>query len=186
MTTSSPPVSTSRTLLRSGLSWAVTIGAAAGVWWVVTTLGLTVGVVRSGSMEPTFAPRDSVLAIGTNIRTPQMNDVVIATPTLGKDVLPPTVHRIVGRVDRGWVTQGDANPSIDPWYLTDGDIQAVVLRPIPTSKLAVSPLMLALVLGATAMFILWPRSKDSDEDAQTDEDVQTAADTPSLTPTTGT
>lgn len=185
MTTSSVPVSTRRTLLRSALSWAVTIGVALGVWWMVTTLGLTVGVVRSGSMEPTFARRDSVLAIGTNIRAPQMNDVVIATPTLGNDVLPPTVHRIVGRVDRGWVTQGDANPSVDPWYLTDSDIQAVVLRSIPTSKLTVSPLMLALVLGVAAMFILWPRSKDPD-DTQTDEDAQAAADTPALTPSTGT
>jgi len=69
--------------------------------------------VETGSMEPTLDPGDGFVAIPAELTGgPERNDVVVFTAKKieGGGL---TTHRIVGETDRGYITQGDANPATD-------------------------------------------------------------------------
>lgn len=84
--------------------------------WVVVLLvallaarlvgAFTVGVVTSGSMEPTLPTGSVFLGIRSAV---EPGDVVVYRTPDGT----PVVHRAVARVGEGWVTQGDANEDTD-------------------------------------------------------------------------
>lgn len=72
-----------------------------------------IGYVETGSMAPTMAPGDGFVAIPSALAgSPVVGDVVTyrAEELDGGGL---TTHRIVGQTDRGYVTQGDANPFTD-------------------------------------------------------------------------
>jgi len=69
--------------------------------------------VRTGSMSPTLAPGDGFVAIPAPVAgTPEPGDVVVyrAERVNGGGL---TTHRVVDVTERGYVTQGDANPFTD-------------------------------------------------------------------------
>ena len=66
--------------------------------------------VETGSMEPTIKAGDGFVAIPSAIAGDiGQGDVVIFEATDGS----LTTHRVVGETDRGYITQGDANPFTD-------------------------------------------------------------------------
>lgn len=146
------------------LSWTITIGACLGMWWCVNTTGTHIGIVKSGSMTPTLNVKDAVIGIGPQIKPPQIGDVIIAQPTLGKEKLPPTVHRIVEKNEKGWITKGDNNPSVDPWYVTENDIDAVMVTTLPLSKITINPGLIGILLTIGAVLYLWPKTNENDTD----------------------
>lgn len=82
---------------------------------VASTVGqpLLLSYVRTGSMEPTLAPGDGFVAVPTAVAgAPEEGDVIIyrAQELNGGGL---TTHRVVDATERGYVTQGDANPFTD-------------------------------------------------------------------------
>jgi signal peptidase len=69
--------------------------------------------VETGSMQPTLDPGDGFIAIPAQVAGPvEKGDVVTfrAEELHGGGL---TTHRVVGRTDRGYITQGDANSFTD-------------------------------------------------------------------------
>jgi len=69
--------------------------------------------VETGSMQPTLDPGDGFIAIPAQVAGPvEEGDVVTfrAEKLHGGGL---TTHRVVGRTDRGYITQGDANSFTD-------------------------------------------------------------------------
>ncbi|MFC6835963.1 signal peptidase I [Halomarina ordinaria] len=74
---------------------------------------LLLSYVETGSMEPTMEPGDGFVAVPTELTGPvEQGDVVTyeAEEIEGGGL---TTHRVVGETDRGYTTQGDANPFTD-------------------------------------------------------------------------
>jgi signal peptidase len=71
------------------------------------------GFVETGSMAPTLAAGDGFIAVPAALAGPvEPGDVVVfRAETVGDGGL--TTHRVVDETDRGYVTQGDANPFTD-------------------------------------------------------------------------
>ncbi|QKY19149.1 signal peptidase I [Halolamina sp. CBA1230] len=103
----------------------LTISAEVAVALIVASLLLgqvlgtpvLLGYVETGSMEPTLEPGDGFVAIPDAVAGDvEEGDVIVfrAEELQGGGL---TTHRVVGETERGYVTQGDANPFTDQ----DGD-----------------------------------------------------------------
>ena len=114
-----------------------------------TYAGIGVRIIRSGSMEPTYAPGDAVV-----VRTVQARDVVEGDVAL---LLHPKddeiqAHRILtldeGPTTTSLVTKGDANPMSDlPVDVpSSSGIEIVALR-LPKFGYVISTLGSPLILG---------------------------------------
>ncbi|MWG33542.1 signal peptidase I [Halomarina oriensis] len=71
------------------------------------------GYVETGSMKPTMSPGDGFVSVPSSVAgSVREGDVVVFKPEEinGAEI---TTHRIVGETDRGYITQGDANPFTD-------------------------------------------------------------------------
>lgn len=99
------------------LSW---VGGALLVLFLVSLLAgqvlgqpILLGFVETGSMAPTMDAGDGFVAIPSELADdPEPGDVVVfESREIDGGAL--TTHRIVGETDRGYVTQGDANPASD-------------------------------------------------------------------------
>ena len=74
---------------------------------------LLLSFVTSGSMEPTIGQGDGFVVVPTEIAGDfGVGSVVVFRPATMNDG-ELTTHRIVDRTDRGFITQGDANPVPD-------------------------------------------------------------------------
>jgi len=74
---------------------------------------ILLGYVETGSMQPVLEPGDGFIAIPSDIAgSPDIGDVVVyrAEEIQGGGL---TTHRIVGKTEAGYITQGDANPFPD-------------------------------------------------------------------------
>lgn len=74
---------------------------------------LLLGYVETGSMEPTLEPGDGFVSLPPElVGSPSAGDVIVyrAAQVNGGGL---TTHRVVRETDRGYVTQGDANPFTD-------------------------------------------------------------------------
>ena len=74
---------------------------------------LLLGYVRTGSMQPTLNPGDGFLSVPPEVTgDPAPGDVIVyrAEQVNGGGL---TTHRVVRETERGYVTQGDANPFTD-------------------------------------------------------------------------
>ena len=68
-------------------------------------------VVQSGSMEPTIMTGDlAIIEVDRSPDTATKGDVILFEDPRGR----VTLHRIVGKSERGFITQGDNNHSPDP------------------------------------------------------------------------
>lgn len=80
-----------------------------------SVLGLSVGIgyVETNSMSPTLDPGDGFVLIPSAVAgPPEAGDVVVfeAKELRGGG---PTTHRVVGKTERGYITQGDNNNAPD-------------------------------------------------------------------------
>jgi signal peptidase len=69
--------------------------------------------VRTGSMEPTLSPGDGFVAIPSVVAGPPEQGDVVVYRAESLDGGGLTTHRVVAETDRGYITQGDANPFTD-------------------------------------------------------------------------
>ncbi|WP_254861920.1 S26 family signal peptidase [Halovivax gelatinilyticus] len=115
---------------------------AAGVIGAIVVISLVLGMllgqpvlfayVETGSMEPTLSAGDGYVAIPAPIASDVETGDVVAFEAESVHGGELTTHRVVDERERGYVTQGDANPFIDQSQgeppLTDGQIHAVALQ----------------------------------------------------------
>lgn len=89
---------------------------------IVVGLGLVVGprvagyrvlYVRTASMVPTLPV--GALVVVRSVQADDIRNGDILTFAHPDDPRRLVTHRVVGREDDGFVTQGDANPAPDPW-----------------------------------------------------------------------
>jgi len=139
------------------LVWPVKLGGSSGYT-----------VVSGKSMEPTYHTDDIVIT--RKHEHPAVGDVIVyrvpeGEPGAGRQV----IHRIVEvTADGRFVTQGDNNPSIDPWRPGSDDLigTAVVLAPQGARVFGwvTSPIAIGIA-GATAfLWVLRPRDEDDEDD----------------------
>ncbi|MFC6874025.1 signal peptidase I [Halobellus marinus] len=83
-------------------------------------------VVLSGSMEPALSPGDVVIVDASG--PVEVGDVI--TYRTGADTVP-TTHRVVGVVDGGYETKGDANENADAGLVGPGAIIGRTILVIP-------------------------------------------------------
>lgn len=99
----------------------LTLGAEVALVLVVASLLLgqvlgtpvLLGYVETGSMEPTLEPGDGFVAVPAAVADDvDEGDVIVfrAEELQGGGL---TTHRVVGETERGYITQGDANPFTD-------------------------------------------------------------------------
>ncbi|UWG46454.1 Signal peptidase I [Halanaeroarchaeum sp. HSR-CO] len=106
-----------RRLVWNGLEVLVIVLVAGLVVGQVLGTPILFGYVETGSMAPTMEAGDGFVAVPAALAgSPETGDVVtFRAEKLHEGGL--TTHRIVGTTDRGYLTQGDANPFTDQ----DGD-----------------------------------------------------------------
>ncbi len=142
------------------------------VFAVPQTIGADEGfVVLSGSMEPALSPGDVVIVDAS--ATVGTGDV-ITYRTTGDSV--PTTHRVVGTVDDGYQTKGDANEDADAGVVGPEAVVGRVVLTIPLVghvilwantplgyvTLVVGPLVL---LGASEL-LAWARREPTGADPE--------------------
>ncbi|MFC7176169.1 signal peptidase I [Halosegnis marinus] len=126
-------------------------------------------VVLSGSMEPALSPGDVVIV---DASTPVRVGDVITYRTGGESV--PTTHRVVGAVDGGYETKGDANENVDAGVVPRSAVLGEVVYVIPlvghvilwanTSTGYVALVVVPLVLLVANELWTWAR-RDREPDA---------------------
>jgi signal peptidase I len=144
----------------------------AAVRWVgaLATLGLLTAAVllmpyqlyavRTGSMEPTFGPRDLVIVregatqIGQPVTFSHNGDIV--------------THRALSADAQGALTtQGDANETPDPWAVPQADVIGGVATVVPgvgywLVYFKTLPGLGSLFFTGVALCLLWPIAQDLD------------------------
>ena len=106
-----------RRLLTIGIEAAVVVVVASLLLGQVLGTPVLLGYVETGSMAPTMEPGDGFVAVPDAVAGDvDEGDVIVfrAEELQGGGL---TTHRVVGETERGYVTQGDANPFTDQ----DGD-----------------------------------------------------------------
>ncbi len=102
-----------RRLLWLGVEGIVLFAVVALVVGQITGTPILLGYVETGSMADTMDPGDGFVAVPAAVAgSPDQGDVVTfrAEELQGGGL---TTHRIVGETERGYITQGDANPFPD-------------------------------------------------------------------------
>lgn len=161
--------------LASVALWTVVAGAVVYGW--PNTLGGQTGyvIVSGNSMFPTYHSGDLVLT--RSAPDYARGDVIVYdVPKGGIGYGMSVVHRVIGGdAQQGWVTQGDNNPTEDPWAPRRDDIRGRVTVHIPdlgtVLMFARSPLSMALIGSVVVGYILWPGDKTDERE----QDADTAA-----------
>lgn len=93
---------------------------------------ILLGFVETGSMEPSLEPGDGFVAVPAPLSGEVSDGDVVVFDAEELEGGGLTTHRVVGETDRGYVTQGDANPFTDQDdqepYVQDGQIVATALQ----------------------------------------------------------
>ncbi len=153
----------SRRILKSAVSWLLTLGLLAAGVFLVKWSEFKINTVATSSMVPTYSPTDMVISISPKLKPPGIGDpIVFETEFIGQHI-PPHVHRIhAANADGTWETQGDANPVPDPWRVQPSGISGVVVWSVPGAIFR-SPLLIGGLLFLIAAYAFWPRKKDEGE-----------------------
>lgn len=131
--------------------------------WPATWGGLTgITIVNGKSMEPVYETNDVVLTLRQS--SYGMGDVVSYEVPAGQDGAGGRViHRIIAVDDSGekpvFTTQGDNNPSVDPWEFSTSDVVGKATLRVPRIGAAFSGssgLLLGAVAGFAVLVVLWP------------------------------
>ncbi len=170
-----------RILLRRivGLFWLLLLIVALVAVWPARFGGSASFVVVQGeSMEPTYHTGDLIYA--RSVDDVEVGDIAVYRDEspVGGEVL--VIHRIIEQLDDGrFVFQGDNRDQPDGTRPSADRIVArpvVNLGPIPTALLLRLPLLLALLVGATMVWWLWPRRDELAEDEPAEEQGATPID----------
>ncbi|WP_147454007.1 signal peptidase I [Tessaracoccus antarcticus] len=148
--------------VRKVLGWMLLVMLVVAIW-PATWGGLTgITVVNGHSMEPAYENNDMVLTLRHSSYA--VGDVVSYKVPEGQDGAGGRViHRIIAVDDSGvqpvFTTQGDNNPSVDPWRFSTTDIVGEATLRVPRIGGAFngsSGLMLGAVVGFAVLVVLWP------------------------------
>jgi hypothetical protein len=106
-------------------------------------------------MVPAINPGDVIMVVNDKIKSPMLGDVVVYTGSrFDGTKVADFSHRIIGGSEsKGWIVQGDANPSPDTQRPTSKEIQGVVVGRIPSIGRFLTPQF--LVLLGIVMFGGW-------------------------------
>jgi signal peptidase I len=131
--------------------------------------------VLSGSMEPTFAPGDIVLARPTSADTVQVGDILVyQVPVGAHQVESHRIIQILGRRPLLVRTKGDANEAADPWTASlDGNRVWTVRKSVPWAGKAIiflrSPnahkittYLLPALVAMLFLSTIWRRPEEAD------------------------
>ncbi len=131
--------------------------------WPATWGGLTeFTIVNGNSMEPVYGTNDLVLTVQQT--SYEVGDVISCEVPAGQDGAGRRViRRIIAVDDTGekpvFTTQGDNNPSVDPWKVKNEEILGEAKLYVPRIGAVVggsSGLMLGIVAGFAALVVFWP------------------------------
>lgn len=148
------------------MSWQEKWNRVAAIWIVVVIIeailviavlvsGISIRRELSSSMTPTITRGDLVVFAKTPVKDIQKGAVIAFADPLDHQIT--VMHQVVrvahlsdGRIDL--ITQGRANPSVDPWILQyQGDMslpQAVVVMPIALAvAIVLTPIAFGIILG---------------------------------------
>ncbi|MEO7589458.1 MAG: signal peptidase I [Arachnia sp.] len=151
---------TKRRGVRRVLGWPLLIVMIVALW-PATWGGLTgVAVVTGNSMERVYDPNDVLLTLRQSAYA--VGDVISYKVPMDQDGAGRSVtHRIVAVDDSGegpmFITQGDSNPSVDPWMVKAADITGKAVLRIPRIGSAFSGsagLLLGAVAGLAVLVVL--------------------------------
>ena len=141
--------------------------------WPATWGGLTgITIVNGKSMEPVYQTNDLVLTLRQT--SYGVGDVVSYEVPAGQDGAGGRViHRIIAVDDSGeepvFTTQGDNNPSVDPWKFSTTDVVGKATLRVPRIGVAFSGssgLLLGAVAGFAVLVVLWPSGSRARTSAQ--------------------
>lgn len=176
--TTAPGAHPARRVLRAVASVLLYTGAAVAAWllWPTNLGGCTTLTIVSGrSMEPTYETGDLVIS---RCGTPQVGDVVVYRPAEldGGRI----IHRLVGGDGtNGWVVQGDNNDWTDPFAPTDDEILGVakvhVAKVGLVGRFVASPWVFGSCLLMAGALLVWPSSRDDDDETDGADAVDASA-----------
>ena len=126
-------------------------------------------VVTSDSMEPVLSVGDMIYVKGVAPADIKVGDVITFTPPATYIRGTLVTHRVVGvSYDSNEVyfkTQGDNNPSVDPWTVKSSDVvgvQKAMLPAIGSYFLYMrTPAGLATIGVVLALYLFWPNIMES-------------------------
>jgi len=121
-------------------------------------------IVTTGSMEPTINVGDLIYVKGVPADELQVGDIITFIPPSDYVRGARVTHRIVeisyGKDEIYFKTQGDANPSVDPWTITSGEIigrQSGIVRGLGGFFLWVkTPAGMATLASILVVYMFWP------------------------------
>ena len=121
-------------------------------------------IVTTGSMEPSIMVGDLIYVKGVPADELQVGDIITFTPPSDYVRGARVTHRIAEisytKDDIYFRTQGDANPSIDPWTITSGDIigrQSGIVKGLGGFFLWVkTPAGMATLGAILVVYMFWP------------------------------
>lgn len=132
--------------------------------------GLSASVVKTGSMRPTYQPGDLVITVNKDLVEPAVGSVVVATPFVSGEELPPIAHRVIAVEPNGAIkTKGDYNPEPDAWTDRPEDVDKTVIAHVPMGWAVDAVKSPIVVIGGITLFALmlfWPSSKPEDEEGE--------------------
>ncbi|MGB3675947.1 MAG: hypothetical protein WA988_16065 [Candidatus Nanopelagicales bacterium] len=150
----------------------------AAIVGAILLTGLGASVVKTGSMRPVYQPGDLVLTINKDIVEPTVGSVVVATPWVAGEELPPIAHRVTEIAPDGSIkTKGDYNPEPDAWTDRPEDVDKTVIAHVPMAwalDAVKSPIVVVGGITLFALMLFWPSSKPEDEldDGESDDDAR--------------
>ena len=129
--------------------------------------GLGASVVKTGSMRPVYQPGDLVITVNKDLVEPTVGSVVVATPFVSGEELPPIAHRVIAVEPNGAIkTKGDYNPEPDAWTDRPEDVDKTVIAHVPMGWAVDAVQSPVVVIGGITLFALmlfWPSSKPEDD-----------------------
>lgn len=156
--------------VRRIFGWALLAGLIA-LLWPATWGGLFgVTIVSGFSMQPAYETDDVVITMRQ--LSYDVGDVISYKVPEGQDGAGGRViHRIIATdnstAEASFTTQGDNNPSVDPWIFTADDVVGEAMLRVPRIGVAFSGsngLLVGAVAGIAVLVVLWPSKPTGDNE----------------------
>ncbi len=156
---------------RLGWLWILPFIVAIAIVWPARFGGSAVFVVvRGESMEPLYHSGDLIYARSADRF--DMGDVAVYRQSVASEGESLVIHRVVGEYDNGtYLLMGDNRDFPDNTRPTVDDLVGLPitnLGPFPTMLLVRLPLMLAIAVGLTVAWGLWPRADELVDETQSE------------------
>lgn len=147
---------------RRVLGWLLLVMIVVALWPATWGGLLGITVVSGQSMEPEYETNDVVLTL--RHLSYGVGDVISYKVPGGQDGAGGRViHRIIAvdtsGVEPVFTTQGDNNPSVDPWSFGPSDVVGKATVRVPRIGVAFSGsngLLLGAVAATAVLVVLWP------------------------------